>query len=210
MEKVAIDDLELTANPPAAVQRNLTRPLGTEDVALNYYELEPGDAFAYAYHNHGIQEEVFYVIEGTATFETEAGDVAVGPGELIRFPPGEYQRGTNRATSGWSRWRSARRSSTARWTRPATAPTAASSRARRSTWTARTTSRRARSAARRPGGGPRPAEPGYMYMRSSGNSRPVRGASAWASASIRSASSAWYRLSRSASASSSAWSTSNA
>jgi uncharacterized cupin superfamily protein len=96
MKKVAIDDLELTSNPPAAVQRNLTRPLGTEDVALNYYELAPGDSFAYAYHNHEIQEELFYVIEGTATFETDAGDVAVGPGEVVRFPPGEYQRGTNR------------------------------------------------------------------------------------------------------------------
>lgn len=96
MEKVAIDDLELTSNPPAAVQRNLTRPLGTTDVALNYYELAPGDSFAYAYHNHEIQEEVFYVVEGTATFETESGAVEVGSGEVVRFPPGEYQRGTNR------------------------------------------------------------------------------------------------------------------
>lgn len=96
MEKVAIDDLELTSNPPASVQRNLTRPLGTEDVALNYYELASGDSFAYAYHNHEIQEELFYVIEGTATFENEAGDVEVGPDEVVRFPPGEYQRGTNR------------------------------------------------------------------------------------------------------------------
>lgn len=96
MEKVTIDALELTSNPPAAVQRNLTRPLGTADVALNYYELEPGDSFAYAYHNHEIQEELFYVMAGTATFETDAGDVEVGPGEIVRFPPGEYQRGTNR------------------------------------------------------------------------------------------------------------------
>jgi uncharacterized cupin superfamily protein len=98
MEKLAIADLELTSNPPAAVQRNLTGPLGTTDVALNYYELEPGDAFAYAYHIHEIQEELFYVIEGTATFETEAGPVEVGPQELIRFPPGEYQRGTNQGS----------------------------------------------------------------------------------------------------------------
>lgn len=98
MEKVAIDELDLTSTPPAAVQRNLTRPLGTTDVALNYYELEPGDAFSYAYHNHEIQEELFYVIEGTATFETEAGPVEVGRGEIIRFPPGEYQRGTNQGS----------------------------------------------------------------------------------------------------------------
>jgi uncharacterized cupin superfamily protein len=65
-------------------------------MAMNYYELEPGDSFAYAYHNHEIQEEVFYVIEGTATFETESGDVAVGPNEAIRFDREEFQRGWNR------------------------------------------------------------------------------------------------------------------
>jgi len=95
MEKFAINDLELTPNPPAAVQRDLTRPLETCDVALNYYELEPGDAFASAYHHHQIQEELFYVIAGTVTFETTDGPVEVGPGEVVRFPRGEYQRGTN-------------------------------------------------------------------------------------------------------------------
>lgn len=95
MEKVSIDDLDLVSNPPATIQRNLTRPLGTTDVALNYYELEPGDAFAYAYHNHEIQEELFYVLEGTATFETDAGPVEIGPDEIVRFGRGEYQRGTN-------------------------------------------------------------------------------------------------------------------
>jgi len=34
---------------PAAVMRPLTDPLGTTDVALDYYELEPGDSFAFAY-----------------------------------------------------------------------------------------------------------------------------------------------------------------
>lgn len=95
MEKVRIDEAENDVQP-AAVMRKLTGPLGTSDLAINYYELEPGDSFAYAYHRHGVQEELFYVQSGTATFDTETGPVEVGAGEVIRFPPGEFQRGWNR------------------------------------------------------------------------------------------------------------------
>lgn len=111
MERVAFDDLENSVQP-AAVQKQLTRALGCTDLAVNYYELAPGDSFAFAYHSHDAQEEVFVILEGTATFETDAsqsgadgstgetgsedGDVAVGPGEAIRFAPGEFQRGWNR------------------------------------------------------------------------------------------------------------------
>jgi mannose-6-phosphate isomerase-like protein (cupin superfamily) len=95
MERVAVDDVENDIQP-AAVRRRLTDSLGLTDFAMNYYELEPGDSFAFAYHNHEIQEEVFYVVSGTATFDTEEGDVAVGPSEAVRFAPGEFQRGWNR------------------------------------------------------------------------------------------------------------------
>jgi uncharacterized cupin superfamily protein len=95
MEHIAVDDLDDSIQA-AAVMRHLTEPLGLTDFALNYYELEPGDSFAFAYHNHEVQEEVFYVITGTATFETESGSVAVGPDEAIRFGREEFQRGWNR------------------------------------------------------------------------------------------------------------------
>lgn len=95
MEKVAVDDVENDIQP-AAVRRRLTDGLGLTDFAMNYYELEPGDSFAFAYHNHEIQEEVFYVVSGTATFDTEDGPVSVGPDEAVRFGPGEFQRGWNR------------------------------------------------------------------------------------------------------------------
>jgi uncharacterized cupin superfamily protein len=95
MEKLAVDDVDNDIQP-AAVRRRLTDPLGLTDFALNYYELEPGDSFAFAYHKHGIQEEVFYVVSGTATFDTEEGAVTVGPNEAVRFAPGEFQRGWNR------------------------------------------------------------------------------------------------------------------
>jgi len=60
------------------------------------YELETGDSFGFCYHRHHTQEEVFYVQAGTATFETADGDVEVTAGEAVRFPPMEFQRGTNR------------------------------------------------------------------------------------------------------------------
>lgn len=95
MEKVRIENVENDVQP-AAVMRQLTDPLRTTDLAINYYELEPGDSFAFAYHNHEVQEEVFYIQAGTATFETEDGPVGVEAGEIIRFGRGEFQRGWNR------------------------------------------------------------------------------------------------------------------
>ena len=95
MERIAVDELDDRVGP-AAVQRGLTDPLGLTDLAMNYYELEPGDSFAFAYHNHEVQEEIFYVIEGTATFETDSGPVEIGSGEAVRFDREEFQRGWNR------------------------------------------------------------------------------------------------------------------
>lgn len=95
MERVRLADLE-NALGPAAVKRRLTGPLGATDVSVNYYELDPGDAFGFAYHRHSDQEEVFVVEAGTVTFETDAGPVEVGPNEAVRFGPGEFQRGVNR------------------------------------------------------------------------------------------------------------------
>ncbi|MDH5020321.1 cupin domain-containing protein [Halobacterium rubrum] len=97
MERVTIADVENSVQP-AAVMRQLTDALGATDVAVNYYELEPGDSFAFAYHNHEIQEELFYVQSGTATFDTEDGPVTVDAGEIVRFGPGEFQRGWNRGS----------------------------------------------------------------------------------------------------------------
>lgn len=95
MEKVRIDEIENSIQP-AAVMRHLTDPLGLTDLAVNYYELEPGDSFAFAYHSHEIQEEVFHIYEGTATFETVDGPLIVEAGEAVRFDRGEFQRGWNR------------------------------------------------------------------------------------------------------------------
>jgi uncharacterized cupin superfamily protein len=94
METISVEEVESYAGP-AAVKRPLSKALGASELNLNYYELEPGESFAFGYHAHTGQEEVFYVRSGRVTFETEAGDVAVGAGEAVRFAPGEYQRGSN-------------------------------------------------------------------------------------------------------------------
>lgn len=113
MEKVAIDDVDVVVNPMGvhSVRRPISRALGTTDFAMNYFELQPGESFSGGMHTHHDQEEVFYVQEGTATFETRAPqrgedrttgetaseerEVTVDEGEVIRFAPGDFQKGYN-------------------------------------------------------------------------------------------------------------------
>ena len=95
MRKISVDEVDRVPSP-ASVRRPLADALGAEHVAINYYELAPGESFAFGYHRHDEQEELFYVLSGTATFETEDGDVEVGAGEAVRFAPGEFQQGWNR------------------------------------------------------------------------------------------------------------------
>jgi len=94
MQQVRIDEIDSLMGP-ASVRRPISRALDAEHVALNHYELEPGETFGFGYHRHPDQEEIFYVLDGTATFETEFGDVEVQAGEAIRFEPGEWQLGRN-------------------------------------------------------------------------------------------------------------------
>ncbi len=94
MRKIDIEGMDSRMGPADAIHP-LTDALGTTDVALNHYELAPGDSMAYGYHAHSTQEEVFVPIAGSVTFETSEGDVRVETGEVIRFGPGEFQRSRN-------------------------------------------------------------------------------------------------------------------
>lgn len=97
MERATIAEIESVVDS-ATVKRPLTDALRASHLAINYYELEPGDSFAYGYHMHENQEEVIIVQSGTVTFETEEGEVTIRGGEVIRFAPGEYQQGMNRSS----------------------------------------------------------------------------------------------------------------
>lgn len=102
MQKLTIDDIEPEPEGDMTIdRRDLASALETTDLAMNYYVLEPGEAFAGGMHAHLDQEEIFYVLEGTATFETkrdpgaESDRVEVRAGEVVRFGRGEFQQGRN-------------------------------------------------------------------------------------------------------------------
>jgi uncharacterized cupin superfamily protein len=94
MEKVTAAETEPGDRSGTTVRR-LAEPLGAENLALNHYELAPGEVFADGLHAHMDQEELFYVLEGVATFETMEGTTEVEAGEAVRFAPGEFQQGRN-------------------------------------------------------------------------------------------------------------------
>lgn len=54
----------------------------------NFVEVEPGN-YAYGYHYHEANEEVFYIISGTGVIRTIDGDIQVKAGDAIGFPTGE-------------------------------------------------------------------------------------------------------------------------
>lgn len=95
MEKVAIDEVEQAVLSGPTDRRALSDALGTTDVTIMYYELDPGDRLSAGYHTHLDQEEIFYVFSGTATFKTESGTIEVESGEAVRFAPGDFQHGYN-------------------------------------------------------------------------------------------------------------------
>ncbi|MGB2578704.1 putative cupin superfamily protein [Elusimicrobium simillimum] len=53
-----------------------------------FVEVEPG-SFAFGYHYHELNEEIFYIISGTGIVRTIDGDVAVKAGDAVTFPTGE-------------------------------------------------------------------------------------------------------------------------
>ena len=113
MERVAFDTAASGAGDGESGRRGLSDPLDTDGVAINRYRVPPGEGFPSGLHTHADQEEVFVVLDGAATFELLPGrdpeapggsdgssagrEVTVEAGEAVRFAPGEYQSGYNRA-----------------------------------------------------------------------------------------------------------------
>ncbi len=92
---VAIEATVPTTIGTASERHGLSGPLGTTNIAITHYRLAPGKGLPGGLHTHMDQEEVFVVLEGTATFETLDGEFTVREREAIRFAPGEYQSGRN-------------------------------------------------------------------------------------------------------------------
>jgi uncharacterized cupin superfamily protein len=97
MEKVTISELDADNNPGGGEEtaRRVAEALGTADVGLVHYDLDPGQNLSGGVHTHMDQEEIFYVIDGTLTFQTLEDEVEVGAGEVVRFAPGDFQQGKN-------------------------------------------------------------------------------------------------------------------
>jgi uncharacterized cupin superfamily protein len=59
----------------------------TLNCRANFVELEPGN-YAYGYHYHEANEEVFFIISGTGVIRTTGGEKPVKAGDAIGFPSG--------------------------------------------------------------------------------------------------------------------------
>jgi uncharacterized cupin superfamily protein len=84
------DEVEPTPDRPS-VQRAISDAVGLENVAVNRYEAEPGEAIPLAYHVHDEQEELFYVLSGRLHVETPEGEYEVGADEVFVVEPGSPQ-----------------------------------------------------------------------------------------------------------------------
>ena len=79
-QKFSQDGNEFTVKPIVA-------QADVNQCRVNFVEVEPG-SFAYGYHYHETDEEVFYIISGTGIVRTINGDVTVKAGDAITFPAG--------------------------------------------------------------------------------------------------------------------------
>lgn len=108
MEHVSIDEIEAVPHFLGANshRKPLARAVDGMGFACTYFELDPGESFSGGLHTHTDQEELFVVLEGTATFETADGPgaeretVTVGPHEAVHFEAeGPFQQGRNETDS---------------------------------------------------------------------------------------------------------------
>ncbi|MFB6152057.1 MAG: cupin domain-containing protein [Haloarculaceae archaeon] len=91
---VVVDDLDPAPDRPS-VQRAIGDAAGLESLAVNRYEVAPGEQVPLAYHYHDRQEEVFYVLSGTLAVETPEGTYEVGADEALAVDPESPQRAHN-------------------------------------------------------------------------------------------------------------------
>jgi len=95
MQRARLDDLQPAALSTGHGRLALDEALGATDLAVKYYDLDPGAVFSGGYHTHESQEEIFIILEGEATWDTEDGEASMtlSAGEAARFAPGEFQHG---------------------------------------------------------------------------------------------------------------------
>ncbi|WP_121820171.1 cupin domain-containing protein [Halostella salina] len=90
-QHVVLDDVEPTPDRPCT-RRSISETADLDNVAVNVYEPEPGEAIPLAYHYHDEQEEVFYVVAGELSVETPEGTHVVAANEAFVVEPDSPQR----------------------------------------------------------------------------------------------------------------------
>lgn len=88
---VNVTGVEAAPDRPS-VKRSISDAAGLENVAVNRYEVAPGEEIPLAYHYHDDQEEVFYVLSGTLAVETPEQVYAVASDEAFVVEPDSPQR----------------------------------------------------------------------------------------------------------------------
>ncbi len=90
---------EFLARVAGRDKRPLGDPFGLSTFGVNLTRLAPG-AWSALHHRHGRSDEFIYVLEGTPTLFTDAGETLLAPGMCAGFPSGgtahhleESQRG---------------------------------------------------------------------------------------------------------------------
>lgn len=66
--------------------RYLDSVVDLTNLSMQVVTAQPGESFA-PYHTHGVQEEVFYVVEGELHVKTPREDYTLGPGEFFVAEP---------------------------------------------------------------------------------------------------------------------------
>lgn len=91
---ISVDEVEETPDRPC-LQRALGEAGDLDNLALNYYEVEPGEQIPLAYHYHDDQEEALYVLAGELHVETPERTYQVGSDEVFVVEPDSPQRAFN-------------------------------------------------------------------------------------------------------------------
>jgi uncharacterized cupin superfamily protein len=90
-----VDPSDIDPSPDRpSVQRAISDAVGLENVAVNRYEAEPGEAIPLAYHYHDEQEELFYVLAGRLVVETPEETYEVSADEVFAVEPDSPQYAT--------------------------------------------------------------------------------------------------------------------
>lgn len=93
------EQIDPTPDRPS-IHRAVSQAAGLDNMAINYYEVAPGEQLPLMYHVHAEQEEAFYVITGVLHVETPDGELVAEAGEVFIAEPESPHRAYNPESAG--------------------------------------------------------------------------------------------------------------